>query len=112
MERGEAARGRYGRVWDGAHDGEVGEDVGEGSVDRRSVGGLRRKSNSGGVKAEDPWTLMLGRGAGRKASIRSVSGTGSMVAEGDVECSRKPDLSARRERHGVVVRMAHKADRH
>lgn len=108
MESGEPARGRYGRAADGAHDGEVGEDVGEGSVDRRSVGGLRRKSNSGGVKVEDPWTLKLGRGAGRKASIRSVSGTGSMLVGGGVERSREPGLLAQMESHGMMVRMARK----
>jgi hypothetical protein len=54
LERGEGARGRNGNPLDDVHDGDVGEEVGEGSVDRRRVGGLRRKSNSGGVRVADP----------------------------------------------------------
>jgi hypothetical protein len=48
-------------------------------VDRRSVGGFRGKSKSGGARLEVPWTLRLGRGEGRNSSIRSVSGTGSIA---------------------------------
>lgn len=66
-------------------DGEVG-DAGEGSVDRRRVGGLRKQSNSGAL------TLRLGRGEGRNSSIRSVSGTGSMVMGVAVDAFLKPDL--------------------
>lgn len=59
----------------------MGEDVGDGSVDRRRVGGFRVKSNSGVARVGDPWTLRLGRGDGRNSSIRSVSGTGSILIE-------------------------------
>jgi len=79
LDSGEDARGRYGNAAGGIHDGEMGED-GDGSVDRRRVGGFRKKSNSG-----EPGTaagsLKLGRGEGRNSSILSVSGTGSMAAE-------------------------------
>lgn len=57
----------------------MGEDVGDGSVDRRRVGGFRVKSSSGVERLGDPWTLRLGRGDGRNSSIRSVSGTGSIL---------------------------------
>jgi len=51
FESGDAARGRKGSEVGGFHVGEVGDD---GSVDRRSVGGFRRKSRSGGARLEDP----------------------------------------------------------
>jgi hypothetical protein len=44
LDNGEDARGRYGRA-DGIQDGEMGED-GDGSVDRRIVGGFLKKSFS------------------------------------------------------------------
>jgi len=65
----------------GAQDGEVGDDVGDGSVDRRRVGGFLGESKSGGRRLEDPWMRKLGRGEGRNSSIRSVSGTGSIATE-------------------------------
>ncbi len=80
LDKGEAARGRYGIVVDGVQEGEDGEDVGDGSVDRRRVGGFREKSSSGGPSVEELWSLRLGRGEGRNSSMRSVSGTGSMAA--------------------------------
>lgn len=56
----------------------MGEDVGDGSVDRRMVGGFLRYSSSGAAGAA---TLTPGSGEGRNSSILSVSGTGSMLAE-------------------------------
>lgn len=57
-------------------------DVGDGSVDRRIVGGFRGKSDSGPpVVVAMADSLKLGRGEDRNSSIRSVSGTGSMVTE-------------------------------
>ncbi len=56
-------------------------EVGDGSVDRRSVGGFRKRSNSGEPSAAAVGSLKLGRGDGRNSSIRSVSGTGSILAE-------------------------------
>ena len=56
-------------------------DDGDGSVDRRMVGGFRRKSDSGEPRVEVAESLKLGRGEGRNSSILSVSGTGSMLAE-------------------------------
>jgi hypothetical protein len=54
LESGEAARGRKGSDAAVFHVGEVGDEVGEGSVDRRSVGGFRGKSKSGGARLEVP----------------------------------------------------------
>ena len=54
LDSGEAARGRKGREVAEFHVGEVGDEVGEGSVERRSVGGLRGKSKSGGARLEEP----------------------------------------------------------
>lgn len=82
----------------GVHD-MMGEDVGDGSVDRRRVGGLRRTSSSVELSVGDPCTLRLGRGEGRNSSIRSVSGTGSILSE-VVDALGKPDRSPRR-RHGL-----------
>ena len=70
-ERGDVVRGRYGRLTGGPQPLELGED-GEGSVDRRSVGGFRGASLS--LKRR-----RVGRGEGLNSSIRSVSGTGSIV---------------------------------
>ncbi len=42
-DKGEAVRGRYGRLEGIDHDGELG-DTGGGSVDRRRVGGFRTPS--------------------------------------------------------------------
>lgn len=85
LDNGEAVRGLYGRAADEwPHDGDVGE-VGLGSVLRRMVGGfLAMSSSSGGIPAE----LLLkrkdgGTGEDLNASMRSVSGTGSMSAVGD-----------------------------
>jgi len=75
MDSGDAARGRNGSAEVGVQDGDVGDDVGDGSVDRRRVGGLRNSSSG------DPWTRKLGRGEGRNSSILSVSGTGSILAD-------------------------------
>jgi hypothetical protein len=58
----------------------MGED-GDGSVERRMVGGFRRKSDSGEPRLEVAESLKLGRGEGRNSSILSVSGTGSMLTE-------------------------------
>lgn len=77
LDNGEDARGRWGRAG-GIHDGEMGDD-GDGSVDRRMVGGFRRESNSGANDVAG--SLRLGRGEGRNSSILSVSGTGSMLTE-------------------------------
>jgi hypothetical protein len=52
----------------------MGED-GEGSVERRIVGGFLKWASSGGP------ALKLGRGERRNSSILSVSGTGSMLTE-------------------------------
>jgi hypothetical protein len=79
LDNGEDARGRWGRAG-GIQDGEMGED-GDGSVDRRMVGGFRRDSNSGALKDEVAGSLRLGSGDGRNSSILSVSGTGSMLTE-------------------------------
>jgi hypothetical protein len=80
LDNGEDARGRYGNAAGGIHDGEMGED-GEGSVDRRRVGGFLRKSDSGDPGVAATGSLKLGRGEGRNSSILSVSGTGSMSTE-------------------------------
>jgi hypothetical protein len=64
----------------GIQDGEMGE-VGDGSVDRRRVGGFLRKSDSGEPRVAVAGSLKLGSGEGRNSSILSVSGTGSMAAE-------------------------------
>ncbi|KAK4136739.1 hypothetical protein BT67DRAFT_448052 [Trichocladium antarcticum] len=83
-----AAPGREG----GAQDGEMGED-GEGSVERRIVGGFLKWASSGGP------TLRLRRGEGRNSSILSVSGTGSMLAERPAQSGRgRGDRGARRGR--------------
>ncbi len=84
LDSGDGARGRNGREVDGPQVGEVGDDVGDGSVDRRRLGGLRGKSNSGGARAELLCTRSVGRGEGRNSSILSVSGTGSIL-----KCSRE-----------------------
>lgn len=83
-DKGEAFRARKGS-WLGTHEGEVG-DVGEGSVDRRRVGGFRRLFGSGGarVEVETLWSRRLGRGDERNSSILSVSGTDSIVTVGSV----------------------------
>lgn len=87
-ESGEAFRGRYGMKVEVAHEDEVGEagEIGLGSVLRLRVGGLRRTSMSS-VEAEFGLWMRRegtegaeGTGEGRNSSIRSVSGTGSMVA--------------------------------
>lgn len=79
LDSGEDARGRYGSAG-GVQDGETGED-GDGSVDRRMVGGFFKKSSSGGLSSAGPGTLMLGTGEGRNSSILFASGTGSMLTE-------------------------------
>lgn len=78
LDNGEDARGRYGNAAGGIHDGEMGED-GDGSVDRRRVGGFLNKSDSGEPEFAAAGSLKLGRGEGRNSSILSVSGTGSML---------------------------------
>jgi len=121
LDSGDEARGLKGRDG-GAHEGELlGDgDVGEGSVERRRVGGLREKSPSWGFKAAIADTLRLGRGEGRNSSMRSVSGTGSMVTVGcrvltgsgmyrwdcDGDAFGRPDLSPRVRIHGLVRRWA------
>lgn len=78
-DRGEAVRGRYGRAAEGGpHDGEIGE-VGFGSVLRRRVGGFLTMSRSkGGIEFGLLLKSREGTGEGLNASMRSVSGTGSM----------------------------------
>lgn len=84
LDNGEAVRGLYGRAADEwPHDGDVGE-VGLGSVLRRGVGGfLAMSSSSGGIPAELLLRRKDGTGEDLNASMRSVSGTGSMSAVGD-----------------------------
>ena len=86
-ESGEAVRGRYGIEMDGeAQDGELG-DAGLGSVLRRMVGGLRSTSVSRDDRENElepklGWLRRKeGTGEDLNSSIRSVSGTGSMVDE-------------------------------
>ena len=85
-ERGDVVRGRYGMddKADGAQDGEDGE-VGLGSVLRRIVGGLRMmlprsRLAVGAGKLAGLLRRREGTGEGSNLSIRSVSGTGSMIA--------------------------------
>jgi len=77
-ERGDVVRGRYGRLMLGTHDGELGDD-GEGSVDRRRLAGFLGLSTSEESRCEGLWSRSVGRGEGLNSSIRSVSGTGSIV---------------------------------
>jgi hypothetical protein len=56
-------------------------DDGDGSVDRRMVGGFLRKSSGEPKAPAADGSLKLGRGEGRNSSILSVSGTGSMLTE-------------------------------
>lgn len=82
---------------DGPHDGEMGDEVGLGSVLRRRVGGgLLAKSTSSEVRVEyGLLTRREGTGEDLNSSMRSVSGTGSMAADrhgrhkasGRAECS-------------------------
>jgi hypothetical protein len=76
------ARGDAFRVRNGSEpedqDGELGE-VGEGSVERRRLGGFGTKSESGTASVEALWSRRLGIGEERNSSILSVSGTGSML---------------------------------
>lgn len=102
LDSGDAARGRYGSKVGDAHEGEVGEDVGEGSVDRRRLDGLRGKSKSGGLSTAVPWTLRVGRGEGRNSPICSVSGTGSMATEVYLYALGKPGLSMSGRSHGLA----------
>lgn len=83
--KGDALRVRKGS-WLGAHEGEIGE-VGEGSVERRKLGGFRglRLFGSGGARVEECETL-CSRGLERNSSILSVSGTGSIVDNGLLHC--------------------------
>lgn len=79
-ERGEVVRGRYGSAAaeELCQEGDFG-DVGVGSVDRRSAWSRTRPSSS----LAGPVGLCmrrLGMGEGRNSSIRSVSGTGSILA--------------------------------
>jgi hypothetical protein len=59
-------------------------DVGEGSVDRRMLGGFRRLFASGGAREDEEtlWSRRLGMGDERNSSILSVSGTGSISTLG------------------------------
>lgn len=79
-DRGDAVRGLYGRATEGEgpHDGEIGE-VGFGSVLRRIVGGFLTISRSnGGIAFELLLRSREGTGEDLNASMRSVSGTGSI----------------------------------
>jgi hypothetical protein len=83
-ESGEVVRGRYGREGRdvvGAHEGALGV-VGLGSVLRRRYVGFWSKSMSSLGSALGGLSRREGTGEDRNASIRSVSGTGSMLCCG------------------------------
>ena len=77
-ESGEVVRGRYGIDEAECQVGDLG-DEGIGSVDRRSAWSRTRPSLSD-VGVAGLWMRRLGTGEGRNSSIRSVSGTGSILA--------------------------------
>ena len=81
-ERGDAVRGRYGRVVMGVQDGVLGE-AGLGSVLRRWFGGFWGASRSSLGMVLGVLRRSEGTGEDLNASMRSVSGTGSMSARGE-----------------------------
>lgn len=82
-DNGDAVLVRKGS-WPWLQRGELSE-VGEGSVERRMLGGLRRPFGSGGAREDEEtlWSRRLGMGDERNSSILSVSGTGSILT---VDC--------------------------
>lgn len=70
---GEVVLGRYGRFAGMVQEGELGD---AGSVHRRTVGGFWGSSNS--AISERLCSRSMGKGEDLKASILSVSGTGSI----------------------------------
>lgn len=79
-DNGEVVRGRYGSAA-AFQVGDIGED-GEGSVDRRIVGGFREGSGSEavvGILWLEWCRRRVGRGVVWNSSSFSVSGTGSMA---------------------------------
>lgn len=99
-ERGEVVRGRYGKgaAEELCQEGDFG-DTGVGSVDRRSAWSRTRPSSSL-VGPVGLCMRRLGRGEDRNSSIRSVSGTGSILAVG--VCSGEGRCSVSHGDHRVV----------